>query len=884
MIYTYNSFGKVLTVDGPRTDVSDATIYTYYSCTTGLQCGQVQTVTDAAGHVWTYNTYNLYGQPLNITDPNGVQITLTYDAQRRLASRTIAGETSTFSYYPTGLLKTVTLPDNSSLTYAYDPAHRLTQVKDGLGNKIVYTLDPLSNQTAENAYDPSGALHRTHTRVFNTLSQLYQDVNAANTAAVATTYAYDNIGNQKSAAAPLSRTTGELYDALNRLKQITDPGSGVTALAYDTNDNLTSVTDPRSLVTSYTYNGFGDLLTQVSPDTGTTANTYDSGGNLATSTDARGAVSVYTYDALNRVTSVAYSLGESTDQTLLFTYATGTNGAGHLTAASDANLSLTWGYDAVGRVSNKSQTVGGVSKSVGYSYTSADLTTLTTPSGQMVTYGYNANHQITSVAVNGTTVLNSVTYEPLGPVNGWSWGNATTTRRTYTADGAISQIFSNGVKTYTYDDALRITGISDTSAGSSGWTYGYDTLDRLTSGMNGTTTRGWTYDADGNRLTETGASPSTYSISSTSNQITGITGALARTYGYDAAGNTISYSSMTATYNNAGRLKTVSNGSAMETLVYNALGQRIQTSGGAAGTVLYWYDEQGHLLGEYDGSGNLIEETVWLGDIPVATLRPGGATVAIYYVHTDQLNTPRAVTRPADNALMWSWFSDPFGTDAANENPSGAGTFAYNLRLPGQVFDGAVGLHSNYFRDFDPATGRYIQSDPIGLRGGINTYAYVAGNPLEYVDPLGLDIAVVVGGQRTDSYNIAGHVADAVTGGGIYSFGTGTPLGSSLTDYLTLQSEFRNQVIYDIKTTPDQDAAALAYLQSQKDDIGKLDNCAFRTYQSLRNAHVPIREPVAPTPAALQHVLDLLVRQGLATATYVPINGQIPDLSGFNPR
>ena len=61
----------MLTVDGPRTDVSDVTTYTYYSCTTGAQCGQVQTLTDAAGHVWTYNTYNLYGQPLKITDPNG---------------------------------------------------------------------------------------------------------------------------------------------------------------------------------------------------------------------------------------------------------------------------------------------------------------------------------------------------------------------------------------------------------------------------------------------------------------------------------------------------------------------------------------------------------------------------------------------------------------------------------------------------------------------------------------------------------------------------------------------------------------------------------------------------------------------------------------------
>jgi len=80
------------------------------------------------------------------------------------------------------------------------------------------------------------------------------------------------------------------------------------------------------------------------------------------------------------------------------------------------------------------------------------------------------------------------------------------------------------------------------------------------------------------------------------------------------------------------------------------------------GTVLYAYDEAGRLLGEYDANGGLIEETVWLGDIPVATLRPNGSTISIYYVHSDALNTPRQITRPSDNTAMWTWNSDPFGT------------------------------------------------------------------------------------------------------------------------------------------------------------------------------------------------------------------------------
>src|SRR3569833_2177190 len=736
---TYNGYGQVLTSRGPRADVNSTTSYAYYSCVTGSQCGQLQTVTDAAGHVTTYNTYNAYGQPLTITDPNGVVTTRTYDARQRLVSRKVGGETTSFSYYPTGLLQSVTLPDGSSLTYGYDGTHRLTQIADDSGNKAVYTIDAVGNQTAESTYDPSGALHRTHTRVYNTLNELYQDVNSANTAAVTTTYGYDGNGNLTSIAAPLSRNTSQAYDALDRLQQITDPANGITRFAYDANDNLISVTDPRRLITSYTYNGFGDLLSQTSPDTGNTTNTYDSGGNLVTSTDARGAVSTYAYDALNRVTSVAYALGGTTDQTVSFTYDIGTNGAGHLTGASDANHSLSWGYDALGRVATKSQTVNGVTRSVGYAYSSGNLTRLTTPSGQSVTYGFNASHQITSVAVNGATVLSNVSYEPLGPVSGWTWSNSTLSTRSYTGDGAVAQISSNGVKTYTYDNALRPTGTRATSTGSANWTYGYDALARLTSGANGTIIRGWTYDANGNRLSETGSYPSTYSIAAASNRITSTSGALARTYGYDAAGHATSYASVSATYSSAGRLKTVSNGSATETLIYNALGQTIATSGGAAGTVLYWYDEQGHLLGEYDGTGSLIEETVWLGDLPVAVLQPSDSGVSIYYVHTDQLNTPRQITRPSDNAQMWTWFSDPFGTDAANSNPAGAGAFIYDLRFPGQVFDGAVGLHSNYFRDFDPAIGRYVESDPIGLVGGINSsYAYSRSNPLSLGDPTGL--------------------------------------------------------------------------------------------------------------------------------------------------
>ncbi len=113
-------------------------------------------------------------------------------------------------------------------------------------------------------------------------------------------------------------------------------------------------------------------------------------------------------------------------------------------------------------------------------------------------------------------------------------------------------------------------------------------------------------------------------------------------------------------------------------------------------------------------------------------------THGTYYIYADHLNTPRLITDNGNKAV-WRWDADPFGNTAPNEDPDGDGVrFSYNLRFPGQYYDQETGLHYNYFRDYDPGTGRYVESDPIGLMGGINTYLYVRGNPLSYIDPQGL--------------------------------------------------------------------------------------------------------------------------------------------------
>ncbi|MFT3664269.1 RHS repeat-associated core domain-containing protein [Piscinibacter sp.] len=311
----------------------------------------------------------------------------------------------------------------------------------------------------------------------------------------------------------------------------------------------------------------------------------------------------------------------------------------------------------------------------------------------------------------------------------------------------------DSLRDISYDAADRITGYQhyDASTGAAqaalDQSFAYDELGRLT-GIT-TASASWSigYDANGNRtgLTLNGTT-SAYTTASTSNRLTGTTNP-ARSFGYDNAGNTVS-DTYTASYNLAGRMATLLKAGTTTTYSVDGFGRRVRKfdNTGAASTVLFVYDQQGQLLGEYNSSGTAIREYVWLGNVPVAVFTPDPANAAnpplVYYIHTDHLATPRIVLNTAGQQ-RWSWLAEPFGTSAPNANPQSLGTFTFNLRHPGQYADAESGLFYNYFRDYDASTGRYAQSDPIGLVGDINTYAYVGGNPVSFVDPPGLDAIFV---------------------------------------------------------------------------------------------------------------------------------------------
>ena len=152
------------------------------------------------------------------------------------------------------------------------------------------------------------------------------------------------------------------------------------------------------------------------------------------------------------------------------------------------------------------------------------------------------------------------------------------------------------------------------------------------------------------------------------------------------------------------------------------------------------------------------------------TVNASAGAAQVFYIHTDQLDTPRLIT-DSNNSAVWRWDNfDAFGDNPPNDDPSATGLhFIYNPRFAGQYFDKETRLNYNYFRDYDTGTGRYVESDPIGLRGGINTYSYANSNPLWYTDFLGLDYVYSQStGQLThvDSNGVSTAVSDGYAGHG----------------------------------------------------------------------------------------------------------------------
>ena len=753
--------GLRLSETGPRTDLSQVSSIRYYATSSAsAKAGDIYQTVDPLGHVTTYTSYDGAGRVTGMIDANGVTTSFTYTPRGWLKTRTIGGAVTTFDYDGVGNVIGVTDPDNIKVSYTYDAAHRLTDITDALGNRIHYTLDVAGNKTKEETFDAGNTLRRSLARSYNTLGQLTAIKDGFNRTVFDASFSdsYDSNGNLVRSADALGIQRKQGYDALNRLISTIDNYNGTdtstqntqSVFVYDARDQLQGVSDPDGLNTTYDYDGLGNTKAVHSPDTGTSTYAYDTAGNRTQATDARGVVSHSTYNALNRLTAATYPTSSANvsyhyDEADSVTGCVGSYPIGRLTSVVETAVTTVYCYDARGNVVKKTQAQGTSVDTVSYTYTLADRVASTrAPDGTVTQYGRDGAGRITSVTVlpPGTSgagtgnVVTNVSYLPFGPIGSYTLGNGQTVTRNYDANYAVTDIVSPALNLHFARDAMgNVTALgSAPGANPVVETYSYDPLYRLTGlkDAQGQAIEGYTYNKTGDRLSKTsnGLATGTYTYQSGTHWLTSI-GSSARTH--DSNGNTTSNAGGGDTfgygYNDRNRMAVVQrNGQTVANYTYNALGQRVAKA--AAANQRFAYDEGSQLMGEY---GTTSRSYIWLENLPVAMVDTSGAISTVSYVHADALGTPRAVT-DGTGASVWQWGyqANPFGEKAASTTG-----MVFNLRFPGQYYDSESALHYNVHRTYEAPSGRYVESDPIGLSGGLDTYSYVSSAPLDHSDTKG---------------------------------------------------------------------------------------------------------------------------------------------------
>ena len=718
--YTYSNDGRILNKTDPN---GLSYTYAYYPVDNSPTSGLVQSITTNTGKVITINSYDTRGNATSITGIDGITKSMSYDIRGRLTSESVNNATNNYTYDGAGNLITSSFANGYILTMTYDPANRLTKIEDNMGGAEEFVLDATTGKPLNTNIYQNSILIKTMNQVLNNAGQTIKTYRSDINKAFVVNSLY-NDGSINSAQDQNGTAISRKIDKQG-LTTTNNYAGDYPDFTYDLDNNLNSV-NVNAQVTNYTYDDFGRLTKLISPDTGTQTVTYNTASNTKTRTDANNTTHRTTTDIEGKVTSIVHS---GSGSTLNETYEY--NLESRLKKVSDNSGSTEFEYDTYGYLNKKTQTINNVSLNVLYENNNLGQTvSVTYPSGMVVNYAYDKGY-LTNIYVGSNNIVNNVTYNSLEkqPVS-WTLGNNAVTI-TRNLDGAMTNFVDNGVlnQSLTVDSMLNVKAISDSANSKQNITANYNANYSISSF---TSSLGYQTQATGTNYNISSVSGngenSSWSYLTNTNKINASTANPSVAYLYDLNGNVKLDNKGSYVYDLKNNLITSNRNQLTGTYTFNALNQRVAKN--VSGQLRYFvYNESNQLIGEYDSSGNVINEYIYFGLRPVAVNNGGNISI----VHTDYLGTPRYVTDSSNNVL-WKWENlDPYGSNIAQ------GTLEFNLRFAGQYYDSESGLHYNMFRSYDPSSKRYMQSDPMGLNVGWNTYNYVGRNPLSNIDPLGLN-------------------------------------------------------------------------------------------------------------------------------------------------
>jgi RHS repeat-associated protein len=514
------------------------------------------------------------------------------------------------------------------------------------------------------------------------------------------------------------------------------------------------------------FDDFGRVVATQSPERGLQTAQYAASGAMLSLRDARGTTVTLRRDGQNRVLESSYSdLGGQLQQRIAYRY----EGIalvreerweqGRLDSRIEVENDV-WGK-AVGQTLSVFD-MDGKPVAVLPTRVVADRdglgVTRTLPSGAQISYRYDAAGRIGRIAVDGKTVVDAVRYAAapggMRPV-AMDFGNGRRSLSQYAADGRL-QSHANGVDVTSLrvdadgSSTVLVRRPMPTGAPARGWasalTALIGTAQAAAPDDGAAATRILRYDAMQRLVAESSDGVQRLSVSySPLGDRLGLPAAEV-----DSSGNVVRHGAQTLAYNAAGELSRISEagGAALASYRYDARGQRMAVREGD--DQRYFLYQDGQLVAEAGANGRLLAEYIYLDQRPVARLLhhrgrgwlPGMFDgVTLEFLHTDTRDAVEAVS-DADGKLVWRGELDAYGLLRSETGPRGY----MPLRLSGQYADLRTGLHYNVHRYYDPASGRYLQADPLGLAAATNMYAYADNDPINKTDPLGLSTEPDEGG------------------------------------------------------------------------------------------------------------------------------------------